>query len=236
MKPVIKTVIFDLGGVLIKEARLRFGFNLNFRSIVSLFIKNGKLPTSLRPLLFKELHKLDDKQGSYYPDLFYDWLINKKTGEQVHAEFIQYLTTTKDINKSQRILLADISQVMFDSQHLASIMNVHSGAKLLKRLKKETGCKIYLISNYNSEAFDCVQARFSSMFELLDDVIVSGKVHLAKPNKSIFELSIQRWNLDVESTLYIDDEKDNVLTARQQGMYAVKYTDGLSLGNYSFHR
>lgn len=236
MPKIINAVIFDLGGVLIKESRLRFGVNLNFRSIVSLLLKNGKLPTSLRPLLFKELHKLDDKDDRYYPDLFYDWLIDKKSGPQVDQEFRSYLEISKDIVKSQKVLLEDISEVMFDSRKLANIMNKHSGIKLLKYIIK-THCKVYLVSNYNSEAFDHVTKRFPRIFYNFDGIIVSGKEHIAKPNSEIYKVAIERWNLDPGTTLYIDDEQDNVDSALKEGMDAIKFdcnTFSVLKRNFSF--
>ena len=56
---------------------------------------------------------------------------------------------------------------------------------VLNELKKR-GCRTYLLSNFPKEMFIRVSSR-CPILKLLDDTVVSYKIHLIKPHREIFE-------------------------------------------------
>jgi 2-haloacid dehalogenase len=55
-------------------------------------------------------------------------------------------------------------------------------------------------------------------------ILVSGEVQLIKPDPRIFALLIERFAVEPERTVYIDDVEANVAAARPFGIHAIHFT------------
>ena len=71
----------------------------------------------------------------------------------------------------------------------------------------------YVLSNWSAETFKGMEEDYPFL-QSFDGIIISGEVKLAKPDKLIFELAISRFNLEPEETIFIDDNLDNIQTAK----------------------
>ena len=70
------------------------------------------------------------------------------------------------------------------------------------------------------------------VFRFLDEmggIVVSGAEGMRKPDRPIFELTIERFGLQPRRTLYVDDHPGNVETASSLGFVAHHFTDAASL-------
>jgi len=56
-----------------------------------------------------------------------------------------------------------------------------------------------------------------------DGTVVSGLEGVAKPEPAIFERLLDRFGLTPNSTLMIDDTKENLETARKLGMQTIRF-------------
>ena len=68
--------------------------------------------------------------------------------------------------------------------------------------------------NANPEALD--------FLPFLDGGIFSCDVHLIKPDLKIYEALINKYNLEPERCVFIDDIERNVNAAREAGLNAIK--------------
>ena len=121
-------------------------------------------------------------------------------------------------------LIRSLTALTFDPEKLANVLvPVPEGVKLLKKLHHQNA-QVYLLSNFNSEAFAAVRRRHVDLFNLFDGVIVSGEVGLLKPNPRLFELILKRWNIaDASQCIYLDDAPENVQGANQFGLNAILF-------------
>ncbi|MBR1419326.1 MAG: HAD family phosphatase [Synergistaceae bacterium] len=71
-----------------------------------------------------------------------------------------------------------------------------------------------IIMNANPEALD--------FLPFLDGGIFSCDVHLIKPDLKIYEMLINKYNLEPERCVFIDDIERNVNAAREAGLNAIK--------------
>ena len=71
----------------------------------------------------------------------------------------------------------------------------------------------YVLSNWSAETFKGMEEDYPFL-QSFDGMIISGEVKLVKPDKLIFELAISRFNLEPEETIFIDDNLDNIQTAK----------------------
>jgi 2-haloacid dehalogenase len=95
-------------------------------------------------------------------------------------------------------------------------------ADIVKRLK-EAGYGVYGLTNWSSETFPLVKDKYA-IFKQLDGMVVSGEEHLLKPDAAIYKCLLERYNLQAEESLFVDDNADNVTGARNVGMKAVRFT------------
>jgi putative hydrolase of the HAD superfamily len=58
---------------------------------------------------------------------------------------------------------------------------------------------------------------------LFHDIVISAEVKVAKPNEAAFRLALERLGTNANETVFIDDNADNVWTARSIGMTAIEH-------------
>ena len=63
----------------------------------------------------------------------------------------------------------------------------------------------------------------------LDDIVVSGRVGLVKPDPAIFELTRDRFGLDPARTVFVDDLPANVEAAQRLGFIGHVFSGAASL-------
>ena len=55
-------------------------------------------------------------------------------------------------------------------------------------------------------------------------MVVSYQIHIAKPDKKIYEYLLNKYNLIAQECIFFDDRPDNTKAARQMGIEAVTVT------------
>ena len=93
---------------------------------------------------------------------------------------------------------------------------IEGGPELLREVK-ETGISVYALSNWSAETYPIAEKRFDFL-GCFDDVVISGRLGIKKPDPAIFEYLLNRQNLRPDSTLFIDDSEVNVGAAERLGL------------------
>ena len=88
---------------------------------------------------------------------------------------------------------------------------------------KAAGLPCYALSNMEPDAYRVRCARFGFM-TWFDGHVISGLEGVAKPDRRIFEILLDRYALAAEATVFVDDVPRNVEAARALGINAVRYT------------
>ena len=107
--------------------------------------------------------------------------------------------------------------------NFAKLMTQLPAAQLVYELKK-MGKKLYVITNYGNETFAATRAQFPDLFSQFDGIILSAEEKLIKPDKRIYQLLLDRYQLKAEECVFIDDLLANADGARAAGMQAIHYT------------
>ena len=87
--------------------------------------------------------------------------------------------------------------------------------EIVKRLK-DAGKKIYILSNV-SERFPLIVEGLEVM-DIIDGYVASYQEKVVKPSPEIYSIILGRYSLVPEESIFIDDNADNVLTAKKFGM------------------
>ena len=88
-------------------------------------------------------------------------------------------------------------------------------ATLIAELKK-SGYRLFVLSNMSKEYIEYL--RKMPVYQHFDGDIISCEVGLIKPEREIYSLLLERFNLDPAQTMFIDDRKENVLAAAELGI------------------
>lgn len=65
--------------------------------------------------------------------------------------------------------------------------------------------------------------------EFFEEIVCSGEVGLVKPDLRIYQLLLERLQLDPQETVFIDDTPEHVEAARTLGIHGIIFTDAPTL-------
>jgi len=92
----------------------------------------------------------------------------------------------------------------------------------------ECGVPLFAITNFGAEFWNSFRPT-QPIFDRFQDIIVSGVEKLVKPDPAIYALALQRFGLQPGEAIFVDDNHDNVVSARANGFAAHHFTDAASL-------
>jgi 2-haloacid dehalogenase len=82
---------------------------------------------------------------------------------------------------------------------------------------------LFAITNFSHEFWPPFRAREAAMFDRFRDVVVSGAEKLVKPDPAIYRLALDRFGLEAERTVFIDDNAANIAGAASVGLLALHF-------------
>ena len=152
----------------------------------------------------------------YIMDYFY--FIN--SGEALPEFWNDYDRGTRDIDSVAQCL-ADFRGSDFEtakSRMLEAVTyqeQVAPTAELIAELKA-AGYRLFVLSNMSKDYIEFL--REMPVFQYFDGEIISCEVHLIKPEKEIYQLLLDTYNIEPEQTMFIDDRVENVEKAATLGI------------------
>ena len=113
---------------------------------------------------------------------------------------------------------------MYYKNHRKMIRGVfEESVDILKKLKdKNYDC--YVLSNWSAETFEGVTDDYPFL-KLFDGLLISGEDKLIKPDHAIYQLARDRFNLNPEETVFIDDKLENIQAAQEMNFKTIHLTD-----------
>ena len=94
---------------------------------------------------------------------------------------------------------------------------------ILKKLKQDS-YECFVLSNWSSETFVDIPKEFKFMNNF-DGLLISGEDKLVKPDPKIYLLAIDRFNLDPQNTVFVDDKLININAAIKLGFKTIHLTN-----------
>ena len=192
----IKNIVFDLGGVLV---------DLDFKSAINGLQKAGFANV-------KEQLQAFDREG-----IFQKFELGEMTTDEFRSAIRENSTVTltdEEVDALWNLMLLEIPR-----EKLELILDLRG--KYM----------VYLLSNTNSIHWDyvCKNAfnyRGFRVNDYFEKTFLSFEMHLAKPDKAIFEKMLEDANLLAEETFFIDDSEANCKAAAEVGIHAHHYHIG----------
>lgn len=93
---------------------------------------------------------------------------------------------------------------------------------ILSDLKNSGNYKLYALTNWSAETFPIALKRFEFL-HWFDGRLVSGEEKIRKPFKEIYELIVNRYQIDPTSSVYIDDNARNLEAPSEMGIHTIHF-------------
>lgn len=104
---------------------------------------------------------------------------------------------------------------------------IEGSVQILQSLH-DKGYHLYGLTNWSAETFPYIYYTHD-FFQLFRDIIVSGREHTIKPEREIYQLCLTRNNLNPEQSVFIDDNLENALAARESGIHGIHFINAEQL-------
>lgn len=87
---------------------------------------------------------------------------------------------------------------------------------------------LYGLTNWPAEAFPRARQQFDFLSHF-KGIVVSGEEKVTKPNAKIYNILLQRYQLNAHETVFIDDRLENVEAAQKLGFHGIPFKDAKQL-------
>ena len=198
----IRDIIFDLGGVII---------GLDTSKTISAMAQLVERPEDEVLQIFR-----NDERFLYY-----------EKGQMSDQEFRAFIGELADKSFGLEAI---------DAAWNAMILDIPSATiDLLRRLR--TKYKVHLLSNTNGIHLDFVhkklnQIGLNSFTEVFDNEFYSHKIGMRKPDQEIYEFVLNKGGMTANSTLFLDDNLDNLKGAALLGINTFQIKQLTDVINY----
>ena len=161
--------------------------------------------------------------------IFSDYNARQRVREDIfqHADWAELDRGTLDREEAiQGAILrtglptADVEALLYRIPDL--LVPIPETLNLLQHLKDKTSHKLFVLSNMHLASIHYIEQMYS-FWDLFDGIVISGVVGMIKPEPEIFRLILDRYDLYAPETLYLDDNPENILAARRQGIQSVHF-------------
>ena len=100
--------------------------------------------------------------------------------------------------------------------------------QLVEELKANPTHHIFGLTNWSMETCPQARAKFP-VLQLIDRYVVSGDIGAVKPQPLIFRTLLDRYGLEANQCIFIDDNPSNIAGAEQLGMHGILFHDADTL-------
>ncbi|PKP92630.1 MAG: hydrolase [Alphaproteobacteria bacterium HGW-Alphaproteobacteria-14] len=103
-----------------------------------------------------------------------------------------------------------------------------AGSHELAQRLADKGVPLFCLTNFGDELWQVFRPT-QPIFDLFDDIIVSGIEKVAKPDPRIYEITETRSGRSGAALFFTDDNPDNIAAAKARGWDAHLFTDAAEL-------
>ena len=101
---------------------------------------------------------------------------------------------------------------------------------ILKKLKDSGNYSIVALTNWSAETFHIALDRFDFL-QWFEGIIVSGEEKTRKPFPEIYNLTLERYSISAENSIFIDDNLRNIEAANNLGINCIHFKNAKQLAN-----
>lgn len=108
---------------------------------------------------------------------------------------------------------------------------IHETVEILETLHQQKDHQLLALTNWSHETFPTALELYPFL-QLFEGILVSGVEKLIKPDPRIYQLILERYDVNPTRALFIDDNAKNVEGAKNVGIEAVQFHSPAQLRAY----
>lgn len=189
---------------------------MDVKKIKNIIFDLGRVLFIFDPEAYVENEISEEKRVSFLKEVFEspEWLM-------LDRGTLNYEKAKKIFKKRLPDSEKEIDE-FFDEKFFDMLIPIEKNIKLLPKLKEKYN--LYILSNYHKESFEEMNRRYS-FFSNFDGHVVSCYYHQLKPEKEIYETIINKFSLNPEETVFIDDFFANIEMSEKMGIKGIHLPD-----------
>lgn len=94
---------------------------------------------------------------------------------------------------------------------------------IFREIKNKNGHRLYALTNWSEETFPWALERFDFL-QWFDGIVVSGVEKTRKPFPEFYQILFDRYQVDPNKAVFIDDNVRNVVAGKALGMEVIHFT------------
>ena len=108
--------------------------------------------------------------------------------------------------------------------------SIEGTVKIFNRLREMPHLKLYALTNWSHETFPVALDRFEFLHRF-DGILVSGEEKTRKPFPEMYQLLFDRFTINPERAVFIDDNLRNIKAGESFGLKAIHFLNPEQLNN-----
>jgi len=241
-------IIWDLGGTLIRPSTMRTAQSIGLVNSVMFFFDHGSDASNvLRKNMFKVLSYGDptpvtrytpkDPTGIPMPVPMQQWFKGKLSSQDLLNLALERSASYPNYpDEHVRLMVESTFKWMFDPEEFSrSFKPISSMVKTLEYVARERDeegnpkHKLFILSNFDPETYKLIYNRHKNgkIFNKFapENIFISGMYGTMKPDPAFYRKLIDGANIDPKNSIFIDDQKENIETAKQLGIDGIWVQD-----------
>jgi 2-haloacid dehalogenase len=190
----LKTIIFDLGGVLID-------WNPEY--------------------VFQRLIPNDDTRRFFFENVCtHDWNIEQDAGRSLKDATESLVRDWPEWETEIRAYYGRWEEMLGGP--------IHDTVALLQELRDSGQYRLLALTNWSAETFPVALARYDFL-HWFEGIVVSGTEKTRKPFADIYQILLDRYEVDPSTAVFIDDAPRNVAGAEAVGIRGIHFQGAADL-------
>lgn len=139
--------------------------------------------------------------------------------DKLERKFGPNISDSDYINEASNIIDKDL--VIDTAKDIIDKLYEVKDNDLFKKIKeKNNNIKIIIATNHISYVKEYIDKYLD--INNLDDSIISAEINRIKPNKDFYQYILDKYNIEPNELLFLDDNMDNVNGAKELGINTIK--------------
>lgn len=188
--------------------------NINIKNII--FDLGGVLIDWNPDKVFIKVFEGDKKNMEhFYSEICtQDWNENQDAGYPIAQATEERVALFPEFEKEIRMYYDRWDEMLGDQ--------IQGTVDILEKFSNSPQYKVVALTNWSHETFPKALKKFEFL-QWFEGILVSGIEKMRKPFPEIYKLTLNRFELVAEESLFIDDNKRNVEAARALGIHSIQF-------------
>lgn len=165
--------------------------------------------------VFKDVFKDEEKLAWFYREICtMDWNENQDAGYPLAQATEERVALFPQYEDWIRMYYGRWEEMLGEA--------IEGTVQLLKQCVDDPELKVVALTNWSAETFPVALKKFDFL-QWFEGIVVSGEEMTRKPFPEIYHTTLNRFNLEAEESLFIDDNKRNIEAASALGIQCIHF-------------